>query len=96
MVSLMEDDFDADFFEGNSRSIHVKTIFSISNYSVKNPDILGNSDDPILTDHLLDDLIEQLDNTHQNQQHSFYNQIECEDKVIPDLILELNQKGIFN
>ena len=30
MVSLMEDDFDADFFEGNSRSIHVKTIFSIS------------------------------------------------------------------
>jgi hypothetical protein len=63
-----------------------------------NEDILGNSDDPILTDHLLDDLFDELDHSNnQNQQNNFYNQIEqTEDKVIPDLILEINQKSILS
>lgn len=76
MVSLMDDDFDTDFFE----------------------DILVNSDDPILTDHLLDDLFDELDHSNNpNQQNNFYNQIEqSEDKVIPDLILEINQKNYQN
>ncbi len=106
----MEDDFDADFFDGLivKQQSHKNKKF---NFLLNILDILRNSDEPILTDHLLDDLIDELDNVRNIDQNDGYdfqqqfslqtphdlNNYENNDKFanFPDLILQINQKSNF-
>ena len=64
-------------------------------------DILGNPNEPLLTDHLLDDLIDELDHSRNNNNNNNlfvdlqHNQLSLEtnyENFVPDLIQEINQQ----